>query len=185
MKLYGTFGETVFKDNPGIELLDISQNLIQSYGEKRASKYFWALYLVYHPESSIFDLATDQKKDKVMAQYLVNEKKSYDQLLGPYIRQFIEEYVNDPIAKMLSLIKIKFDEYAKEVFYLDFRVEISEDKNLLKQANDLQDLQKYDKEIEKFENILKKYDKRKDTGILYKGVKESIRERRMRLGRNS
>lgn len=182
MILNGKIEQDIFEFNNGLDLFNISIKLIDEYGRKKASNYLWSLYLVYHPESPLYNMKLRDKKENVMKTYL-KEKGSYDELLGIYVTDFIKEIVNDPVAQMLALIRIKFDEYFEAVAYLNFDVTIKEDVKLLNQVNDLQDLKGYESMIEEYDKAYKKYVEKKDEGKLYKNIKESFREKRLREGK--
>jgi hypothetical protein len=181
MVLEGSTDDNVFEKNPGIEFLKISEDLIRIYGKNKASKVFWSLYMVYHPESKIFNSKIDDKIEGIGKNYLKLSEEEYQKIFALHGKNFIQEFVNDPIAKMLTLVKIKLDEYFNEVAFLDFRVDIA-DANV-KQLNNIKDLSGYQDALDKYEMNLKKYIEKKDTGTLYGNITESLRELRYRIGR--
>lgn len=180
MILEGSTDDNVFDKNPGIEFLEISEELIRTYGRSKASKIFWSLYLIYHPESKIFNSKIDDKIESIGKTYLKLKEEEYQKIFALHAKKFIQEFVNDPIAKMLALVKIKLDEYFNEVAFLDFSVKI-DDKSNIKQLNSIKDLSGYQDALDKYEANLKKYIEKKDTGTLYGNITESIRELRYRI----
>lgn len=181
MILEGTHKDNVFDKNPGVEFFDISRELILKYGREKASKVFWSLYFIYHPESKIFNMGMNDKIRNVGKDYLNVEEEEARSIIIPYGKNFIQEFVNDPVAKLFSLVKKKLDEYFDVIAFLDFNINI--DEKGIKQIDSLKDLSGYQKAVEDYEAAKKKYVEKRETGKLYGNTIESVRELRYRLGK--
>lgn len=59
-----------FEDNREFRFITECRRLIEDYGEIQAGKYMWAIWIVYHPDSAIFDMSIEDKVEWVKLEYL-------------------------------------------------------------------------------------------------------------------
>lgn len=59
-----------FEDNREFRYIPECKELIREYGELQAGKYMWAIWMVHHPGSSIFDMSVEDKIEWVKSEYL-------------------------------------------------------------------------------------------------------------------
>ncbi len=59
-----------FELNKDLRYVPEFSDLISAYGEEKAGRYMWAIYLIYHPDSELFDMSPDDKVKTVQEGYL-------------------------------------------------------------------------------------------------------------------
>ena len=67
---YGTTEDEFFDKNPEHKYVPQVAALIEAYGKEKAGRYMWAIWLVHHPGSSLFEMAPEDKIEWVKATYL-------------------------------------------------------------------------------------------------------------------
>lgn len=59
-----------FEVNREMRYVDGVMELVADYGVERAGRMMWAVWMVYHPASAIYDMRLEDKCDKVAHNYL-------------------------------------------------------------------------------------------------------------------
>src|SRR5688572_20386681 len=68
--IHGTPDDPFFEKNHAFKYITECDALIELYGEERAGKYMWAIWLVHHPASEIFELDPEDKIEWAKLNYL-------------------------------------------------------------------------------------------------------------------
>jgi len=68
--IHGTPEDLFFDKNGAFRYITEVAALIELYGEERAGRYMWAIWLVHHPASEIFELEPEDKIEWVKLTYL-------------------------------------------------------------------------------------------------------------------
>lgn len=74
-----------FEEYPEHRWVASFNELIFLYGEERASKYMWAIYMAYNPKSSIWNMPTDEKREEISSTFLGNDKDIVDRTTGEVV----------------------------------------------------------------------------------------------------
>ena len=72
--------EAYFEANDGHRYVPEISQLIEKYGEAKAGRYMWAIYLVYHPKSDLFDLPLEDRLEWVSQEYVGDLVMDWDSL---------------------------------------------------------------------------------------------------------
>ncbi len=105
--------------NPEFRYLTPFKNMLLSYGPEESSRIFWAVYLMEHPNSSLYRIPREDRKQEIEDNYLEGEFPWEED----EIKDFSGEFMKLSLSKTQLLYKIwadKLDELSSYLAGLSF-----------------------------------------------------------------
>lgn len=79
LQIKGNFElENFFEANPELKYVDDFAQLIKDKGLEKASKIMWAIWLTEHPDSKLYSLGLDIRRNDVKKNFLADKKFNFD-----------------------------------------------------------------------------------------------------------
>ena len=121
--------------NPELDFIEQNQefryltpfkNILETYGNEKASRIFWTIYLMEHPNSSLYRIPREDRQKEIEDNYLQDSFPWEDEV----IIEFAKSFMRLSLSKTQLLYKIwadKLDDLSSYLDGLDFKVRTEAD----------------------------------------------------------
>jgi hypothetical protein len=128
MEIRGSFETDDFFDrNPELKYIDDFAGLIKDKGAEKASKIMWAIWLTESPDSNLYSLGVDVRRENVKKNYVKDKSFNFDDyawLITSFRRYTMSnkarmyadyQEIMDRRHKLLMELSLEYDQNSKEI----------------------------------------------------------------------